>query len=71
MTATWSRRAAGQVRPGDTVRTSHGFVLLVTRVEEPFLGRPGMLAFIEDTPGRWFKAASPVDAEIEVLDGAD
>jgi len=71
MTQTWSKRPAGEVTPGDTVRTSHGFILEVTRIEAPFLGRDGMLAFIEDTPGRWFKAASPVEAEIDVLDVAE
>jgi hypothetical protein len=31
------------------------------------MGLPNMLAFIEDTPDRWFKQPMMADAEVEVL----
>jgi len=70
MTDSWKTITAAEVKPGDTVRTKAGHVLRVARVEDPFLGRAGMLAFIEDSPGRWFKAAAPADAEIEILESS-
>ena len=38
----------------------------VSRIEEAFFGMPTMLAFIQDTPGRWFKCPQSVDGQIEV-----
>jgi hypothetical protein len=54
------------VSVGDVVRTSTGDVVVVSRIETSFLGRPNMLAFIEDTPERWYKRPLTVDAEVEV-----
>lgn len=39
----------------------------MSRIEHDFLGRAGMLAFIEDTPERWLKVPIKPDAEVEVL----
>jgi hypothetical protein len=58
--------AASDVKVGDVVRTSTGDVIVVSRIETSFLGRPNMLAFIEDTPDRWYKRPTMVDAEVEV-----
>ncbi len=57
----------GEVVPGDRVRHASGTELTVSRVEEGFLGRPGMVAFIEDTPERWLKAPAPADGQIDAL----
>jgi hypothetical protein len=62
----WQVVPANEVSVGDVVRTSSGDVLVVTRVETSFLGRPNMLAFIEDTHERWYKRPVAVDAEVEV-----
>ena len=62
----WTTIKAQDVRPGDTVRTQSGEVLLVTRVEAPFFGRSNMLAFIEDTPDRWFKQPMQSDSDVEI-----
>jgi hypothetical protein len=62
----WATVQAGEVKVGDVVRTSTGDVVVVTRIETSFLGRPNMLAFIEDTPDRWYKRPVKVDAEVEV-----
>ena len=67
----WKLTTASAVEPGDTIRLRGTHVLVVARIEEPFLDRDGMLAFIEDRPGRWFKAASPADGEVEILTGRD
>jgi hypothetical protein len=57
---------ASEVKVGDVVRTSSGDVVVVSRIETSFLGRPNMLAFIEDTPERWYKRPTAADAEVEV-----
>lgn len=67
MSEEWTAIAAADVQPGDRVRLAGGRELLVSRVESPFLGREGMLAFIEDTPERWFKQPVPSGTELEVL----
>jgi hypothetical protein len=64
MSESWKKVKAGDVRAGDTVRTQSGEVVIVSRIDSSFLGMPNMLAFIEDTPERWFK--QPVTAETEV-----
>lgn len=53
---------------GDVVRTQSGQVVTVSRIETAFLGRPGMVAFIEDTPDRWFKCPQPIGGQIDVRD---
>ena len=66
MSDTWKTVKAHDVKVGDTVRTASGQVVLVSRVEAPFLGRSNMVAFIEDTPDRWFKQPVPTDADVEI-----
>jgi len=66
MSENWKKVKAEAVRPGDAVRTQAGDVVTVSRVEKSFLGLPNMLAFIEDTPDRWFKQPMMADAEVEV-----
>jgi hypothetical protein len=70
MAESWKTITAAELKPGDTVRTGSGHVLRIARIEDAFMGRPGMLGLIEDSPGRWFKAVSPADAEVEVLEEA-
>ena len=38
----------------------------VTTIEEAFMGRPEMRAFIEDTPQRWYKQPMPTSATVDV-----
>jgi hypothetical protein len=66
MPDTWNTVKAQDVKVGDTVRTASGQVVLVSRVEAPFLGRSNMVAFIEDTPDRWFKQPVPSDSDVEI-----
>ncbi len=56
---------ASAVRIGDRLRSRDGTELTVTRIDEGFLGRPEMLAFVEDSDAQWFKMPSPRDAEVE------
>jgi hypothetical protein len=63
----WRAAKGADVRPGDHVRTEDGTELTVTRVEEAFFGRDNMIAFIEDTPERWFKRPVMVDSDVEIL----
>jgi hypothetical protein len=66
MAETWKTIKADDVQVGDAVRTSAGDVVTVARIEKSFLGLPNMLAFIEDTPDRWFKQPMMADADVEV-----
>ena len=66
MADTWKTVKAEQVKIGDAVRTQSGDVVMVSRIEQAFMGLPNMLAFIEDTPDRWFKQPMMADAEVEV-----
>ena len=67
VTDSWMTAPVTDVRPGDRVRLAPGREVLVSRIETRFLGRENMVAFIEDTPERWFKQPVPLTAEVEVL----
>lgn len=64
----WTQVTADQVRPGDRVRAS-GAELTVSRVEESFLGRTDMIAFIEDTDERWLKVPTAPSERVQVRRG--
>jgi hypothetical protein len=66
MSENWKTVKATEVKPGDTVRLSSGAVVIASRVDSSFLGMPNMVAFIEDTPERWFKQPMLADGEVEV-----
>jgi hypothetical protein len=66
MSETWRSAKAAEVKAGDVVRTERGDVVLVSNIERPFFGRPEMIAFIEDTPERWYKRPIQVDATVEI-----
>jgi hypothetical protein len=57
---------AEDVRVGDRVRVPSGHEALVSHIEPSFMGMDAMLAFIEDTPDRWFKMPVLRTAEVEV-----
>ncbi|MGH9091588.1 MAG: hypothetical protein ACRDZR_09470, partial [Acidimicrobiales bacterium] len=61
----WQRVPARQVAAGDVVRVRETEIT-VSRVEHGFLGRAGMVAFVEDSPSRWLKVPAAEDAEVEV-----
>jgi hypothetical protein len=63
---TWKKVKALDVNAGDTVRIQSGAVVIASRIETSFMGMPNMVAFIEDTPDRWFKQPMLSDAEVEV-----
>jgi hypothetical protein len=65
MTDSWTSVAAEEVRLGDRVRLA-GHEVLVSNIEPSFMGMETMVAFIEDTPGRWFKMPVPKATEVEV-----
>jgi hypothetical protein len=67
MADNWARAAVADVQPGDRVRLASGKEMFVTRIEHNFFGRDNMVAFIEDTPERWFKQPVQRAAELEVL----
>jgi hypothetical protein len=62
----WTKTTAADVRTGDRIRTPNGEELLVSRIESPFFGMDAMIAFIEDSPTRWYKRPVPRDTELEV-----
>jgi hypothetical protein len=66
MAESWKTVKVDEVKVGDAVRSKTGNVVTVSRIETTFLGRPNMVAFIEDTPDRWFKQPVAGDAEVEV-----
>jgi hypothetical protein len=63
----WKPTKTTDIQPGDRIRTADGAEMTATRVEHNFFGRADMIAFIEDTPQRWFKRPMPIDADVEVL----
>lgn len=67
MAETWKNVSAADVKVGDQIRLASGQSLLVSRVEPAFMGIPGMIAFIEDTPERWFKQPMPSGNSVEIL----
>ena len=69
MVDSWATVTAADVRAGDRVRLASGVEMLVSRVEARFLGRDGLIAFIEDTPARWYKQPVSQSAEVEVTRG--
>jgi hypothetical protein len=66
MSASWKTVKASDVRVGDTVRIQSGAEVIVSRVDPSFMGMSNMVAFIEDTPERWFKQPMMADGEVEV-----
>ena len=66
MSEEWSTVGVDEVTTGDTIRLQNGLILEVTTIEEAFMGRPEMRAFIEDTPQRWYKQPMPTSATVEV-----
>ena len=66
MAESWTTVPAADVRAGDRIRLKTGFEMLVSRIEPRFLGRDGLIAFIEDTPARWYKQPLPATAEVDV-----
>lgn len=67
MSAGARKIAAGEVRVGDRVRTRLGAELTVTRIDPEFMGRQGMIAFVEDSDEQWMKMPAQIDAEIELV----
>jgi hypothetical protein len=66
MSESWKTVKARDVQVGDTVRAPSGAVVIVSRIEAPFFGMSNMVAFIEDTPDRWFKQPVPSDSDVEI-----
>lgn len=66
-TAEWQAATAADVIAGDRVRLDGGTVLTVTRVEDAFLGRPGLLGLVEDSAVRWLARPLPADGALEIL----
>lgn len=62
----WDSVSSDDVRAGDRVRLANGQELLVSRIERDFMGMDSMVAFIEDTPERWFKQPVPKGTPLEV-----
>jgi hypothetical protein len=59
--------AASEVRLGDRLRTHTGLELTVTRIDQGFMGRANMLAFVEDSDAQWLKMPAPSDGEVELV----
>jgi hypothetical protein len=59
--------AASEVRVGDRLRTRTGLELTVTRIDDVFMGRTDMLAFVEDSDVQWLKMPAPRDGEVQLV----
>jgi hypothetical protein len=66
MTDAWRAVIASEVEPGDRVRLGSGALMTLSLIETGLLGMPGLLAFIEDTPTRWYKHPIPASTTVEV-----
>jgi hypothetical protein len=62
---------ATEVRVGDRLRARSGTELTVTRIDEEFMGRAEMLAFVEDSEEQWFKMPALRDGEVELVGRGD
>jgi hypothetical protein len=62
---------ATEVRRGDRIRARSGVELTVTRIDEEFMGRADMLAFVEDSDEQWFKMPALRDGDVELVGRVD
>jgi hypothetical protein len=62
---------ATEVRVGDRLRARSCTELTVTRIDEEFMGRAEMLAFVEDSEEQWFKMPALRDGEVELVGRGD
>jgi uncharacterized protein YacL (UPF0231 family) len=62
---------ATEVQVGDRIRARSGVELTVTRIDEEFMGRANMLAFVEDSEEQWFKMPALRDGEVELVGRVD
>jgi hypothetical protein len=67
MAEQWNKGVASDVQAGDQIRLESGRRLVVSRIEEAFMGRPEMVAFIQDTSEGWFKQPMRDSTPVEVL----
>jgi hypothetical protein len=58
---------ATEVRVGDRLRARSGQELTVTRIDEGFMGRADMLAFVEDSEQQWFKMPALRNGDVELV----
>jgi len=58
---------ATEVRLGDRLRARSGAELTITRIDEGFMGRANMLAFVEDSEEQWFKLPALRDGDVELV----
>jgi hypothetical protein len=58
---------ASEVRVGDRIRSKTGHEFTVTRIDDGFMGRPDMIALVEDSADQWFKMPSQLDGEIPLI----
>jgi hypothetical protein len=59
--------AASEVRVGDRLRTRSGLEITVTRIDDAFMGRADMVAFVEDSNVQWLKMPALRDGEVELV----
>lgn len=60
-----------EVQIGDRLRSPRtGLELTVTRIDHGMLGRPNLLAFVEDSDEQWLKMPVAEDGEIELVSRA-
>jgi hypothetical protein len=58
---------ATEVRLGDRLRARSGAELTVTRIDQEFMGRASMLAFVEDSEEQRFKMPALRDGDVELV----
>ena len=67
MSAEPGKIKATEVRIGDRLRTRLGAELTVTRIDNTFMDREGMLAFVEDSETQWLKMPAQREGEVELV----
>jgi hypothetical protein len=67
MTVASATVKATAVHLGDRLRARSGAELTVTRIDEEFMGRADMLAFVEDSEEQWFKMPALRDGDVELM----
>ena len=67
MTSGPAKIPTSEARVGDRLRAHNGLELTVTRIDDAFMGRSDMVAFVEDSGVQWLKMPAFRDGEVELV----
>lgn len=71
MTLALATVKATEVQLGDRLRARSGDELTMALIDEEFMGRADMLAFVEDSDQQWRKLPALRDGDVELVGRGD